>query len=102
MVRPSQVNYGFAPQRIERLKATLGFRAIATSDKKGKARDEEVRLGKRIQQDILVLLADMDGSRIFHDRDEFRRKLEALFKGFIRFPDDFWDVLIDGLSEEDD
>src|SRR4051794_38741390 len=102
MGRPRRLNYSFAPERIERLKATPEFRDIATSTKKGKKRYEEIRYGKSVQRDILVLLADMDGRRIYHDRNEFRQKLESLFRGFIKFPDYFWDVLMDALSEEDD
>jgi hypothetical protein len=100
MGRPKRQNFSFAPKRIERLKATPEFQAVATSQKKlGKERDEEIRYGKSVQEDILLLLADMDGRRIYHDRDEFRQKLESIFKGIIRFPDYFWDVLMDALSE---
>ena len=28
----------------------------------------------------------MDGRRIYHDRDEFRKLLESVFKGMIKFP----------------
>jgi hypothetical protein len=28
----------------------------------------------------------MDGRRVYHDRDEFRKLLESVFKGFIRIP----------------
>jgi hypothetical protein len=102
MEHPPRLNYSFAPRRIERLKATPEFRDIATSTKKGKERDEEIRYGKSVQRDIVVLLADMDGRRIYHDRDEFLQKLEALFKGMIRFPSYFWDVMMDALSERDE
>jgi len=95
-----RLNYSFAPRRIERLKATPAFRDIASSDKSpGKERDEEIRYGKSVQQDILLLLGEMDGRRIYLDRDEFRRRLEAVFRVFLKFPDDFWDVLMDALSE---
>ena len=62
MKHPSRINFSFAPERIERLKATPEFQEIATSKKKGKARDEEIRYGKSVQEDILLLLGDMDGS----------------------------------------
>ena len=52
----------------------------------GKARDEEIRYGKSVQEDILLLLSDMDGRRVYHDRDEFRKLLESVFKGLIRIP----------------
>ena len=41
----------------------------------------------------------MAGRCIYHDRDEFRQKLESLFRGFIKFLPDFWDVMMDALSE---
>jgi hypothetical protein len=99
--RPLRLNYSFAPERIERLKRTPEFRDIATSMKTGKERDEEIRYGEMVQRDIVLLLEDMDGRRIYRDREEFREKLESLFRGFIRFPDYFWDVLMDALSEPD-
>ena len=102
MNRHSKPNFSFAPQRIERLKATAEFQEIVTSHKEsGKKRDEEIRYGKSVQEDILVLLRDMDGSRVYHDRDEFRNLLESVFKGFIRIPPQFWDVMIDALSEQE-
>ncbi len=101
MEHPSRLNFSFAPERIERLMATPEFREIATSEKKGKAGDEEIRIGKNIQENILLLLSDMDGKRVYHDRDEFRKLLESVFKGMIRMPPYFWDVMMDALSEED-
>ena len=102
MNRRSTPNFSFAPERIERLKATPEFQEIATSDKEpGKERDEEIRYGKSVQKDIVVLLSDMDGSRVYHDRDEFRKLLESVFKGFIRIPPHFWDVMMDALSERE-
>jgi hypothetical protein len=101
--RRSRINVSFAPERVERLRATPEFQQIATSDKPpGKERDEEIRIGKSIQEDIIVLLKDMDGRRVYHDRDEFRRLLESIFKGFIRFPDDFWGVMIEALSDQEE
>ena len=52
----SRINFSFAPERIERLKATPEFQEIATSNKEGKARDEEIRYGKSVQEDIVLLL----------------------------------------------
>ena len=102
MKRRPRVNFSFAPKRIERLKATPEFREIASSDKEpGKERDKEIRIGKQIQEEIVLLLSDMDGRRIYHDRDEFRRLLESVFKGFIRFPPYFWDVMMEALSEKE-
>ena len=102
MDRPLRLNYSFAPERIERLKATPEFRNIATSTKTGKERDEEVRYGEMVQRDLVLLLEDMDGTRVYRDPHEFHLKLESLFRGFIRFPDYFWEVLMDALSEPDE
>jgi hypothetical protein len=100
--RRSRINFSFEPERIERLKATPEFQEIATSDKPpGNERDDEIRFGKSIQGDIILLLRDMDKRRVYHDREEFLRLLESVFKGFIRFPDDFWGVMIEALSEQE-
>jgi hypothetical protein len=102
MKRRPKPNFSFAPERIERLKETPEFQEIATSDKApGKERDEEIRYGKSVQEDIVLLLSDMDGRRVYHDRDEFRTLLESVFKGFIRIPPHFWDVMMDALSERE-
>jgi hypothetical protein len=102
VTRRSRINFSFAPERIERLISTPVFQETAASDKPpGKERDEEIRIGKSIQDDIIVLLKDMDGTRLYHDREEFRERLESVFKGFIRFPDDFWGVMIEALSEQE-
>jgi hypothetical protein len=100
MARQARLNYSFAPKRIERLKATQEFRDIGTSTKKGKEREEEILYGKSVQEDIVLLLSDMDGRRVYHDRDEFRKRLESAFKGFLRVPPYFWDVMMEALSEE--
>jgi hypothetical protein len=100
--RPLKLNFSFAPERIERLKATPEFQEIAASNKPpGRERDEEIRYGKRAQDDIVLLLSDMDGSRVYHNRDEFRRLLESAFKGLMKLPPYFWDVMMDALSEEE-
>jgi hypothetical protein len=101
MARQARLNYSFAPKRIERLKATPEFRDIATSTKEGKEREEEIRYGKSVQEDIVLLLSDMDGRQVFHDRDEFRKWLESAFKGFLRIPPYFWDVMMEALSEKE-
>ena len=102
MTRRSRINFSFAPERIERLISTPVFQETAASDKPpGKERDEEIRIGKSIQEDIIVLLKDMDGRRVYHDRDEFRRLLESAFKGLMKLPPYFWDVMMDALSEEE-
>jgi hypothetical protein len=101
--RPSKLNFSFAPERIERLKATPEFQEIATSKKKpGKQRDEEIRIGKQIQEEIVLLLSDMEGSRVYHHRDEFRRLLESAFKGLMKLPPYFWDVMMEALSDQEE
>jgi hypothetical protein len=103
VTRRSKPTFSFAAKRIERLRATPEFQGIATSGKEpGKERNEEIRIGKQIQENILVLLSDMDGTRVYHNRDEFRRQLGFLFKGFIMFPDHFWNLMMDALSDEDE
>ena len=44
----------------------------------------------------------MDGKRVYHDRDEFRKLLESVFKGLIRMPPYFWEVMMDALSEREE
>ena len=101
--RPLRLNFSFAPERIERLKATIAFQNLAASKKHtAKARNKEIEAGRKIQEEILVLLDDMDGERIYRNRDEFGKVLEKLLKGFLKMPASFWKVLRDALSEPDE
>ena len=101
--RPLRLNFSFASERIERLKETSAFQNIAVSKKKaGKEQDAEIATGRRIQKDILVLLSDMDGRRTYRNRDEFRKVVDKLFKGFVKMPTTFTKVMIDALSERDE
>jgi hypothetical protein len=65
-------------------------------------RGTEIRYGKSVQEDIVLLLSDMDGKRVYNDRNEFRKLLESVFKGFLRIPPHFWDVMMDALSEREE
>ena len=101
--RPLRRNFRFDPERIERLKATTGFQNIASSKKKAeKEREAEIETSRRIQEEIVALLSDMDGRRIYRDRDEFRKVVDKLFRGFVKLPSTFIKVLLDALSERDD
>jgi hypothetical protein len=43
----------------------------------------------------------MDGTRVYRNRAEFRKLLASVFKGMIRFPSHFWDVMMEALSEKE-
>ncbi len=101
--RPLRLNFRLASERIERLKATSAFQNIANSKKKaGKERDAEIRAGKKVQQEILTALSEMDATRIYRNRDKFRKVLESAFQGMMKLPTAFWKVMLDALSERDE
>ena len=70
MEHPSRLNFSFAPERIERFKATPELPRNRHQQEERKSEDKEIRYGKSVQEEILLLLGDMDGRHIYHDQDK--------------------------------
>jgi len=79
--RPLRLNFSADEARVARLADVKGFANLAVSKKKeGKAKQEEVAQGEQRQQAILAMLRDLGRDtkgRVFKDRDEFRKVLDA-------------------------
>jgi len=74
--RPLCLDFQAREERVERLRASRGFIALATSKKKdGPAKDAEEAQGRALQQAILDLVASMPGAR-FTSRPDFVAALD--------------------------
>lgn len=77
--RPLRLNFQASPERIERLREQTAFKNLAASRKKGAAGEQETRKGIEEQEAILTALRQMDGDRVWKNRDEFTAALEDAF-----------------------
>lgn len=100
--RPLRLNFQASPERIARLDAERGFQALAQSKKKGAAGAKEKADGLALQDAIRKLLQALPG-RLFKDRDEFERVLDAAArKAGLRLPNPARKAILSALSERDE
>ena len=101
--RPLRLNFSVAPERVERLKASLAFQNLASSRKKaGGDRDADAEAGRKLQADLLAALAGLSSVTVHRNRDAFRAALEAALKGRVKPPAPLWKALFESLSERDE
>ncbi len=78
--RPLKLSFQASPERIERLREVKAFQSLATSKKKGAARDKEITIGRELQEAILRALAHLDPNRLYKNRDRFEDDLKGALK----------------------
>lgn len=101
--RPLRLDFQASEERIERLRASKGFIALATSKKKeGAARDAEEGEGRELQRAILDLVGAMPSTR-FTSRPAFAAALEecAHARG-VRLTAPMRKVILAALGERSD
>jgi type I restriction enzyme M protein len=101
--RPLCLNFQASKERIERLREENGFKNLATTKKKGKAGEKEVEEGTAIQNTIINTLKLLDADKLYKDRDEFMKILNAKIKSAgldLKAP--VYKALIAALSEKDE
>jgi type I restriction enzyme M protein len=76
--RPLRLNFQPAKERIDRLDQQSAFVNLAKSKKKGKEAVKEAGEGEAIQKQIKTVLAGLDASRIFKNREEFIMAINAV------------------------
>jgi type I restriction enzyme M protein len=62
--RPLRLSFAVTPERIEALKISRPFEALATSKKKGKEAAAEIEAGLQLQKDLLACLASLSASPV--------------------------------------
>jgi len=98
--RPLRLNFQASAERVERLKAETMFVGLAAGKKKGNGNSAE---GKKLQKDILTVLASLDATRLFKNRTEFEAVLDAAFsKAGVKLASPVRKVVLSVLSERDE
>lgn len=105
--RPLRLNFQASKARIARLEDVRAFRKIAESEKKNEAiRQQEIEAGRKRQEDIRRLLADLSGvtgEKLFKDRRAFLEALKARdLKTGIRLAAAELKAVLEALSEKDE
>jgi type I restriction enzyme M protein len=100
--QPLRLNFQASPERIERVKEETAFQNLARSKKKGKAADQEVAEGKKMQERVLAAVAALGPKRVWKNRDEFEKALDAALEPVGRVPVPVRGALLSALSERDE
>lgn len=78
--RPLRLNFQLTEERIARLDAERAFINLATSRKKGEAKEDEIRLGEIQQAEIKRILIEMQSEQVYTNRDAFIELIKEAFK----------------------
>lgn len=100
--RPLRLSFSITSDRIAKVEAVKPFQNLATSKKKGAAKEQEIADGERLQADILSTLRGIEGGEVWTNREAFTAHLKAALKatGVSLSAATFKAVLM-GLSERD-
>lgn len=80
--RPLRQNFQVSPERISRLHAQSAFRNLASSKKRKdpEAYAAEIAAGRKTQEDIITTLTGLEDTKLYLDRAEFEKMLNAALK----------------------
>lgn len=100
--RPLRLNFQASPERIARLHDEKTFQNLAVSKKKGMAGEIEAEAGKSQQAAILDALKGLDPERLYRNRREFERDLDAALKAAgVKVGAPVRKAILNALSERD-
>jgi type I restriction enzyme M protein len=101
--QPLKLSFQVSSERIERLKEARAFQSLASSKKKGAARDKEVAAGRELQQALIAALGRLDQERVYKNRELFEEELDGVLKGAgLAVPAPVKKTILAALSERDD
>jgi type I restriction enzyme M protein len=103
--RPLRLNFQASPERISRIHEQSAFQNLAKSKKKlgSKAAEDEIALGKQLQQDILAMLARLSPNMLVKKRDVFVEHLDAACAAAeLRLSSPLRKAVLAALSERDE
>jgi type I restriction enzyme M protein len=101
--RPLKLSFQASPERIERVREAKAFQNLASSKKKGAARDQEVAEGRELQEAIVSALQHLDGSRVYKNRERFEEDLASVLKrAKVTLPAPVRKAVLEALSERDE
>ena len=100
--RPLRLNFQASSARIERLKQEKGFQALAKSKKRGQAAAEEEAQGKRLQEQLIVLLGGLPDMKV-RNRADFEGMLDGAVKAAeLKLSAPVRKAILAALSERDE
>lgn len=101
--RPLQLNFQASPERIARLEEQRAWTNLAKSKKKNKAAAQaEIDAGLTLQQQVLAILAILDGETLYRSRPPFLKVLKGAIKASgTKLPAPVLKAVIAALSERD-
>lgn len=101
--RPLRLNFQTSEERIQRLQSETGFINLAKSKKKGQAGLEEIEQGKKLQQQIIAILQEMDSSIVYKNRETFIKELKKVFKKHdFALNSNYLKFILSAISEKDE
>lgn len=96
---PLRLNFKIEDERIERIKEERTFINLAKSRKKGQAGEEEIKEGKKKQEEIIEKLKSMKSGTVYKNREEFMEVIKDVLEG-LRAP--LRRAILSALSERDE
>lgn len=103
--RPLKLNFCVKVERLERVKATSQFLALAESKKRKdtKGAVEEIKEGQELQERIVAALESLSKKGIIKNDNAFIELLDAAFeKHDLKIKTPLYRAIMDALSERDD
>jgi len=101
--RPLRLNFQTSDERIARLDQQSGFVNLAKSKKKGKEGIKEIEEGEALQKAIKVMLAGLDGTKIYKNREKFMAVMEAAIdRAELKIKAPVIKAILEALSERDE
>ena len=101
--RPLRLSFAVTPERIEALKISRAFEALATSKKKGKEGATEIEAGLKLQKDLIAALESMPVGVVWMSRPKFEAVLDqGLEVKDLRIAAPVRKAILSALSERDE
>ena len=101
--RPLRLNFQVSTERVVRLIEENGFKNLSATKKKGKAGEKEVEEGLDLQNKILKVLKSLDPDKLYKNRDEFMKSLNAgMESAGLDLKAPVYKAIISALSEKDE
>lgn len=101
--RPLRLNFCVNDERLERLRESKPFLALAASRKKGAAAQREIKEGQQYQQEILAAIGELRDKPMVKNREAFTKKLRKVFKDRdLTMAAPLMKTMLNALSERDE
>lgn len=101
--RPLRLNFQTTKERIDRLDQQSAFVNLSKSRKKGKEGLKEVKDGEKLQRQIKEMLLNMDGNKVYKNRQKFIEVIEEKADAAgLKIKEPVMKTILNALSERDE